>query len=216
MIDNPLPSDPADPGNSGLPDTPLVERALVMATRAHAGRVRKGGSEPEITHPVAVARIVAHHGYGDVAIAAALLHDVVEDTDLEPEDLRAEFPEGVCRIVADLTEDRIEGPRSETWERRKASKLARLESAGESSLAVCAADRIHNMESVIAMLAERGADALAPFSRPPAEMLAYERRIAGRVRQGLAHPIVDRLERTLEDFRRALLEKGGPEIEPRD
>jgi len=199
-----------------LPATPLVRRALAVAAEAHTGRVRKGGAEPEIRHPVAVATLVTRHGFDDTAVAAALLHDVVEDTALEPEDLLADFPAEVCRIVADLTEDRIDGPRSASWERRKASKLARLESAGEVSLAVCAADRIHNMESVVSMLRERGDAALEPFSRPPDAMLRYERRIAAIVRRGLAHPLVDRLEAALAAFERAVEGATGSRPEESD
>src|SRR3954466_11462968 len=61
-------------------DVALIERAYVAAEKAHPGQLRKSG-EPYITHPVAVAQILADLGIGAKTIAAALLHDAVEDTD---------------------------------------------------------------------------------------------------------------------------------------
>ena len=61
-------------------DIPLIERAYQVAERAHEGQTRKSG-EPYITHPLAVAQILADLGLGPKAIAAALLHDTVEDTE---------------------------------------------------------------------------------------------------------------------------------------
>ncbi|MGO1774610.1 MAG: HD domain-containing protein, partial [Agrococcus casei] len=61
-------------------DVGLIQRAFILAERAHEGQFRKSG-EPYISHPVAVAQILADLGIGAVTIAAALLHDTVEDTD---------------------------------------------------------------------------------------------------------------------------------------
>jgi (p)ppGpp synthase/HD superfamily hydrolase len=81
--------------------TATVEDALDLATRAHAGQVDKAGN-PYIDHPRAVAALVAEHG--DVARMAALLHDVVEDTDVTLDDLRAAgYPETVVTAVDSVT-----------------------------------------------------------------------------------------------------------------
>ncbi len=82
--------------------TTLIERAYVVAKRQHEGQKRLSG-DPYITHPVAVAVIVAEMGLPDGVVAAALLHDVVEDTGLSVEEIRAEFGDEVAMIVDGVT-----------------------------------------------------------------------------------------------------------------
>ncbi|HRD09987.1 MAG TPA: HD domain-containing protein, partial [Candidatus Nanopelagicaceae bacterium] len=71
-------------------DVSIVERAFVAAENAHRGQLRKSG-DPYITHPVAVAEILVDFGLDPATIAAALLHDTVEDTSYSPAKLREEF-----------------------------------------------------------------------------------------------------------------------------
>ncbi len=82
--------------------TTLIERAYTLAKRQHEGQKRLSG-DPYITHPVAVALIVAELGLPEGVVAAALLHDTVEDTGLAVEDLRAEFGDEVAMIVDGVT-----------------------------------------------------------------------------------------------------------------
>ena len=82
--------------------TDLIERAFNLANTAHKGQNRKSG-EPYIRHPVAVATIVAKQGLDDVAVAAALLHDAVEDTGVELDQLEREFGAELARIVDGVT-----------------------------------------------------------------------------------------------------------------
>ncbi len=83
-------------------DTSIIESAYTVAAAAHDGQTRKSG-EPYITHPVAVSQILAELGLGPRTIAAALLHDTVEDTDYSLEDLRAEFGDEVTMLVDGFT-----------------------------------------------------------------------------------------------------------------
>ncbi|WP_092561547.1 RelA/SpoT family protein [Bowdeniella nasicola] len=82
--------------------TDLIERAYVVAKRAHEGQFRKSG-EPYITHPVAVAEILAELGMTPSTLAAALLHDTVEDTSYRLSDLRAEFGDDIALLVDGVT-----------------------------------------------------------------------------------------------------------------
>src|SRR5690606_15844919 len=79
-------------------DIALIERAYSAAERAHAGQTRKSG-EPYITHPVAVAQILADVGIGAKTIAAALLHDTVEDTEYTLDLVRADFGDEIAMLV---------------------------------------------------------------------------------------------------------------------
>ena len=85
----------------------LIEKAHAVAEQAHEGQARKSG-EPYITHPIAVAEIIAGLGLPDTVIAAALLHDVVEDTSFPLESLRVEFGDEVASFVDGVTKlDRL-------------------------------------------------------------------------------------------------------------
>ncbi|MEY4349441.1 MAG: hypothetical protein RL719_738 [Actinomycetota bacterium] len=83
-------------------DTALIERAFAAADLAHTGQLRKSG-EPYITHPLAVAQILADLGIGATTIAAALLHDTVEDTDYNLDMLRADFGDEIAMLVDGVT-----------------------------------------------------------------------------------------------------------------
>ena len=88
-------------------DTSLIERAYQVALSAHSGQTRKSG-EPYIHHPMAVATIVARQGLDDITVAAALLHDAVEDTPVDLADLERDFGSEVAMIVDGVTKlDRL-------------------------------------------------------------------------------------------------------------
>ena len=80
----------------------VVERAFEAAEKAHRGQLRKSG-DPYITHPVAVAEILVDFGLYPSSIAAALLHDTVEDTAYSPEKLRQDFVDEVATLVEGVT-----------------------------------------------------------------------------------------------------------------
>jgi GTP pyrophosphokinase len=122
--------------------TELVERAYAVAERVHQGQVRKNG-EPYITHPVAVATILAELGLTPSTLAAALLHDTVEDTDYELEDLRHEFGDEIALMVDGVTKlDKVsygEAAQSET-----VRKMVVATARDIRVLLIKLADRLHN------------------------------------------------------------------------
>jgi len=97
-------SDILDQIQSYLPgcDTRLVEKAYVYAAKAHANQIRRSG-EPYLSHPLAVAYILAQMKLDLPTIAAGLLHDTVEDTDVTVEDLEKTFGKEVAEIVDGVT-----------------------------------------------------------------------------------------------------------------
>ncbi|MFL5813938.1 MAG: HD domain-containing protein [Bdellovibrionia bacterium] len=82
----------------------LILRAATFAAKAHATQLRKTGDQPYINHLLRVAQTVADAGLSEEAIAAALLHDVIEDTDVTVEELSSAFPKRVVHLVELLTE----------------------------------------------------------------------------------------------------------------
>ncbi len=126
----------------------LIKEALETARRAHAGQVRSGSSDgmPFIEHPIAVAERLIQHRYGDQVLAAALLHDVVENSDIDVSQLRERFGEEVAELVAALTEDETIA----SYEERKEEHRWRVAKAGPAAMAIFAADKLTN----VAMLRE--------------------------------------------------------------
>ena len=123
-------------------DTSVVERAFEVAERAHKGQLRKSG-DPYITHPVAVAEILLDFGLDANSIAAALLHDTVEDTSYSQESLRRDFGPEVASLVDGVTKlDRLTyGP---TAEAETVRKMVVAMAKDIRVLVIKLADRLHN------------------------------------------------------------------------
>src|SRR2546423_3853498 len=101
-------------------DTSLIVRAYQLAEAAHEGQLRKSG-EPYITHPLAVAGILAGLGLDDLTIAAALLHDAVEDTGVTIDDVTALFGEKIASLVDGVT--KLERIRFDSKEAQQAATM---------------------------------------------------------------------------------------------
>ncbi|HEX6688835.1 MAG TPA: HD domain-containing protein [Solirubrobacterales bacterium] len=121
----------------------LVRGALSVARRSHAGQFRQTGCDeiPFIEHLLAVAELLAEEGYPDETLAAALLHDVAEHAEVEPESLRGRFGDEVAELVAALTEDTS----IPDYEERKKEHRERVAAAGAQARAIFAADKAANV-----------------------------------------------------------------------
>ncbi len=132
-------------------DPSTLERAYETAKAAHEGQRRKSG-EAYITHPVAVTQILAGYGLDEATLAAALLHDVVEDTDLTLDDIVADFGEEVAYLIDGVTKlDRIS---YSTREQAQAATIRKMVVAMAEDLRVLLiklADRLHNIRTVHAL-----------------------------------------------------------------
>jgi len=125
----------------------IVEKAKEFATRAHEGQVRKYTGVPYIVHPIEVMEIVSTVAHDDAMLAAALLHDVVEDTDVTIEEVEAEFGADVASLVSDLTD--VSNP--EDGNRKLRKSLDREHSAKSSGRAqtIKLADLISNSMDIV-------------------------------------------------------------------
>lgn len=129
----------------------LIARAYEVAAHAHGNQVRRSG-EAYINHPLAVGRVVADLGLDDVTIAAALLHDVVEDTGVTLAEIEAEFGADVALIVDGVT--KLDGLHFESKQAQQAATLRKMLVAMASDLRVLIiklADRLHNMRTLAAL-----------------------------------------------------------------
>jgi guanosine-3',5'-bis(diphosphate) 3'-pyrophosphohydrolase len=131
----------------------LVRDALEAARDAHAGQIRNGsGGVPYIEHPLAVADLLAEHGFPDEVLAAALLHDVVEESDTGVTEIGARFGEPIGGLVDALTDEE----EIEDYERRKDVHRAQVEAAEPEALAIYAADKLANIRALRRVYAEEG------------------------------------------------------------
>jgi GTP pyrophosphokinase len=129
-------------------DRELVTRAFTYAAKAHEGQQRRSG-EPFILHPVGVAQICAELRLDEPTICAALLHDVVEDTAADIEDLRAEFGDEVARLVEGVTKlTRIQFQSREQAEAENYRKMVVAMSEDVRVILIKLADRLHNMRTI--------------------------------------------------------------------
>lgn len=128
----------------------MISAAAIFAAEAHAsiGQVRKYTGEPYVVHPRAVAALVAEAGGDDSMVAAAWLHDVVEDTPVALDDIRQQFGDDIADLVFWLTD--ISRPEDGNRASRKAIDRAHLAQAPARAKAVKLADLIDNSASILA------------------------------------------------------------------
>jgi guanosine-3',5'-bis(diphosphate) 3'-pyrophosphohydrolase len=136
---------PAERIEAAAERSPLVRAALEKARAAHAGQVRNGsGGMPYVEHPVTVAALLDEHGYGEEALAAALLHDVVEDSETTLDELHALFGDEVAGVVGALTDDES----IESYRERKAEHRERVAAAPSDAHAIYGADKLTNVKTL--------------------------------------------------------------------
>jgi guanosine-3',5'-bis(diphosphate) 3'-pyrophosphohydrolase len=129
-------------------DRDLIRRAFLFAASAHEGQQRRSG-EDFVLHPWGAAKICAQLRLDDETIAAALLHDVVEDTDAELADVRAEFGDEVAKLVEGVTKlTRVQFQSREQAEAENYRKLIVAMAADVRVILIKLADRLHNLREI--------------------------------------------------------------------
>jgi myo-inositol-1(or 4)-monophosphatase len=141
-------------------DTSLLDRAIIFAVRAHAGTERRGKGFPYIVHPLEAVEIVATMTRDQELLAAAALHDTVEDTDVTIEQIRAEFGDRIASLVASESDTFEAGVSEEqSWHARKQAAIDRLARASHDAKIVALGDKLSNMRAIARDYARQG-DAL--------------------------------------------------------
>ncbi|MFH1502025.1 MAG: bifunctional (p)ppGpp synthetase/guanosine-3',5'-bis(diphosphate) 3'-pyrophosphohydrolase [Candidatus Eisenbacteria bacterium] len=167
-------------------DLPLVEKAYRRAIEAHAGQSRKSG-DPYHTHAEEVAAILAGLRLDSATVAAGMLHDVIEESDVEVKDIRAEFGEEIAELVDGVT--KITGLKFESREREQAENFRKMLLSVVQDVRVILiklADRLHNMRTISYLSPEQ----IERISRETRDIYAP---LAGRF--GMA-----RMQRELDDL----------------
>ena len=138
-------------------DSTLLDKAINFAVEAHSNTMRKGKGFPYIVHPMEAVAIVATITADQEMLAAAALHDVVEDTPTTVDDIRAQFGDRVARLVAAESDPEVVGmSREESWRFRKEVSIRRLASDTRDAKIVALGDKLSNMRAIARDYAVQG------------------------------------------------------------
>ena len=138
-------------------NTEQLDRAIIFAVQAHAGTERRGKGFPYIVHPMEAMEIVATITPDQELLAAAALHDTVEDTDVTVEEIRAQFGDRIASLVAAESDEMPEGVSEEdSWHARKKAAIDRLAAASHDAKIVALGDKLSNMRAIARDYAVKG------------------------------------------------------------
>lgn len=142
----------------------IFEKAVAFALRAHEGQTRKKSGTPYILHPMEAAVIASTLTDDQEVLAAVVLHDTLEDTDVTLDDLRREFGDRVARLVYGETEkEYTQLSREESWKLRKEESILRLKQTDDPCVKIMwLSDKLSNTRSLIRLHAQYG-DAMWQF-----------------------------------------------------
>lgn len=126
------------------------QEAMQFAAYAHRKQMRKGADIPYIVHPIECSMIVSSITDDEDVIIAALLHDVIEDTEFDYDDIKQKFGTRVADLVLSETEDKREGQsKEETWYIRKKETIEHLKAADHDAKVICLGDKLSNIRASI-------------------------------------------------------------------
>ena len=166
-------------------NTELLDRAIIFAVKAHAGTERRGKGFPYIVHPMEAVEIVATITPDQELLAAAALHDTVEDTDVTIDQIREEFGERIVNLVASESDVMIQGVSEEdSWHARKQAAIDRLARAPHDAKIVALGDKLSNMRAIARDYAVKGDELWKIFHAPdPSDHEWHYRGLAASLRE---------------------------------
>lgn len=183
--------------------TPNIQKAINLAANKHASQRRKVNGNPYIIHPFSVAWILSNYTHNEDTIIAALLHDTLEDVkQFYYEDIKQEFGEEVAKLVKEVSKDNdpnIESDKRTTWTNRKKGYLEHLRIASKKAMMICAADKIHNLQSTAEDFKKHGNKIWDSFDAPIERKIGFYKEIIKVLKERLNNPIVVELETTFKN-----------------
>jgi len=180
--------------------SPRFNEAFLYAADKHANQTRKKTDVPYISHLMSVAALVLEAGGDENQAIAALLHDVVEDCGGYPvlDEIRQKFGDGVANIVAGLT-DAYTTPKP-PWKARKLDYLELLRKSSDDVRLVSAADKLHNVRTILADYRKEGDSVWERFSGRRDGTLWYYRAVLEVLQEGKPNCLVDELHRVVTEL----------------
>ena len=184
-----------------------IEQALRAVTILHKDQVRKGSVPlPYVSHLFAVAMIAVDYTDDEDVLITALLHDTLEDTDYTPEELETDFGGKVREFVEALTEPGDTETKVHTWKEAKAKYTKQLRKAPEESLIVAAADKIHNMRSMVEEYFDDHARFEKEFNGTAEDRLIQYQEISNILNKSLKNKILNEFNHVFTEYKNFILD----------
>lgn len=179
-----------------------IEQAIRAASVLHKGQVRKGQVPyPYITHLVAVAMIVSDYTDDENTIVSALLHDTLEDTDYTEKEIEDDFGGPVREIVCSITEPKIETKDPVSLGAQKKQYVKQLAAASERALVIVAADKIHNMRSIVEEYFDNHTGFVADFGTSLDDRLLMYQEISNTLNRKLHNAILSEFNSVFTEYK---------------
>ncbi|PAV30573.1 phosphohydrolase [Virgibacillus profundi] len=172
----------------------MKQQALELAEKAHVGQKRKNSDAAYITHPIRVAERLEANGFSEELVCAGYLHDTVEDTLIEIEDIEKKFGPKVAELVAAHTEDK-----SKSWQERKQHTIDTIRNAEKEIKYLVVADKLDNLLGLEADLKEQGDIVWEKFNAGMAKQKWYNQSIAENMHDGLDNEDIPAFFKEFED-----------------
>ncbi|MAZ29972.1 hypothetical protein CL655_01680 [bacterium] len=176
-----------------------IEKAIQAACVLHDGQTRKGpGCIPYVSHVFSVFALVTDYTNNHDTAAAALLHDTLEDTSYTSEAMEEDFGKTVTAIVLSLSEEKS----IEDWDKRKKDYLSKVKKGGEAAMLISAADKIHNMRSMIEQYHNDIPGFMATFARYHTKGLVFLQKLSNLLNASLKNDIVHEFNHVFAEFKK--------------
>ena len=127
--------------------SPLIKKAIYFAAEKHDGQYRRGTRVPYFAHPTLVAMGVIEFSTNPETVAAAVLHDVLEDCDVTTKELTKLFGKRITKIVNEVSSPAIHLQKHQTWINKKRAYIKKIKKASQDALIIIAVDKINNMQA---------------------------------------------------------------------
>ncbi len=176
-----------------------IEQAIKAATILHKNQLRKGSIPlPYVSHLFAVTMIVSDYTDDEDTIVAALLHDTLEDTDYTEDELRSDFGNLVADAILTISEPTEPGL---SWRDGKVAYVKQLKKATKLALLVAAADKIHNMRSVVEEYFEDHSRFMADFGKQLDDRIEMYQNISNVLNNRLDNAILGEFNHVFEEYK---------------
>ncbi len=184
--------------------TPLVRKALDFSATVHKDHLRVGLNVPYIVHPVAVASLVSNYVQDEEVVSAALLHDVIEDSNgYTAEHMQRDFGGRISMLVDSVTENKYDSfGKIKPWQERKESYLEKLREGSSECRLICVADTIHNIESLLQTISQCGNEVLGQFGAGLDKKILFYEQIIRTIGGSIPNELRERLVSLVEELRK--------------
>lgn len=179
-----------------------IELAIRAACILHKDHVRKGDTPiPYVSHLFAVTVILMDYTDDEDVIVAGLLHDTLEDTDYTAKELQEDFGGTVREYVEALTEPQDNKEKDYTWKERKKAYVKHLKKAPPEALLIAAADKIHNMRTIVEEYYDDHAKFMSQFAGTLDDRVEMYQDIANAINKGLENDIIGEFNHVFTEYK---------------